>query len=72
MNDDLATNAAIILIAIAVVWGLIIHFSLAFSDPEYAKHDQSLYAQVTYFQHGGWGPTALFAIGLLIWWGKRS
>ena len=42
------------LFLIGIILGIIITLTLAATDLEYAKHDDSLYATWQFLTHGGW------------------
>jgi hypothetical protein len=64
--SKLAVLGGIVLI-IGAIGSFCVHFSLALTDSEYAKHDESLYATFQYFAHGGWIFTILVIVGMLLW-----
>jgi len=57
----------IVMIIIGAIWTTCLHFWLAFTDSEYAKHDESLYATISFFTHGGWLPTIIIMIGIILY-----
>jgi hypothetical protein len=57
----------ILLIIAGAVGSAGLHYWLAFTDSEYAKHDESLYATIRFFTHGGWLPTILIIVGMLLY-----
>jgi len=42
------------LVIMGIILGIIIALTLAATDLEYAKHDDSLYATWQFLTHGGW------------------
>jgi len=56
-----------IMAIIGIIWSVCLHFWLAWTDSEYAKHDESIYATFQYFAHGGWIAMILVIFGFILY-----